>query len=200
MRFPSHLHGRSLKAGLTGGVFLFLFQIYDRDNFTEFLAVYSIEINTSATYVKVKSYFTDTAPNEISFFQVAYNESSSACYSFLTRAIDIDSVREFRRACLRFDSYLFARKDAEVSRFISQDTSKYFWWFICIDGSVRSFDSCDEGFFDLNIPDNRGGEELDLTGLPWDKIAEDLEDFTGLKFDDPAIKYGWIGGEECEYE
>ena len=38
--------------------------------------------------------------------------------------------------------------------------------------------------------------EPDLTGLPLDKKAENLVDFTGLKFDDPAIRYGWIG-EEC---
>ena len=56
------------------------------------------------------------------------------------------------------------------------------------------------GDFTLNIPDIRDseGEEIDLSGLPWHKIAEDLEDFTGRKFDDPTVKYVWMG-EECTF-
>ena len=62
-----------------------------------------------------------------------------------------------------------------------------------------SFNGCDEGFFDLNIPDNREEEDgdIDLSGLPWDKIAEDLESFTGLKIDDPRVQYKWLGPQEC---
>ena len=77
------------------------------------------------------------------------------------------------------------------TRFISQEPNKYFWWFICMQGSVRSFQDCNEGSFNLNIRRNFAIMEIDLGGLPWDEIAEDLEDFTGLKMEN--TKYTWLG-------
>ena len=166
-----------------------------------FAAIYTIEINTEATYAKAKTLFSDTPTGEFNYSQIAYNEDTSQCQEFSKSDLDQGQRREYRLSCLRFDFYVLLRKDDESSRFISQDTSKHFWWFICIDGSVRSLEACDEGFFDLNIADNREEVEgeLDLNGLPWDKIAEDLEDFTGLQIDDTVVKYGWIG-EECSLQ
>ena len=164
----------------------------------DFLAIYTVEVNTENTYVKPKSVFTGNA-DTFSYVTVAYNEDTSMCQEFDSADADVDVRREFRFRCLRFDNYVVTQKGDQETRFISQDPSRYFWWFICLDGSARSFASCDEGFFDLNIPDNRETEELDLAGLPWDKIAEDLEDFTGLQFDDVRddVKYAWLG-EECD--
>ena len=52
------------------------------------------------------------------------------------------------------------------------------------------------GYFDLQIPAHNSLEEdIDLTGLKWDKIAEDLYEFTGLTFDNTKVdvKYAWKG-------
>ena len=80
-------------------------------------------------------------------------------------------------------------------RFYSQDPSKYVWDFICVNGTTQTWDSCSEGFLDLFIPDTRAGntgEEINLEGLPWHHIAEDLEIVTGTKFGGP-VKYIWRG-------
>ena len=81
-------------------------------------------------------------------------------------------------------------------RFISQDPSNYFWVFQCFEGTLDSIGSCSLGYFDLQIPArNTLEEDIDLTGLKWDKIAEDLYEFTGLTFDNTMVevKYAWKG-------
>ena len=83
-----------------------------------------------------------------------------------------------------------------IERFFSQDPSNYFWMFACYDGPVDSFGACKFGYFDLQIPArNPLEEDIDLTGLKWDKIAEDLYEFTGLTFDSTKleVKYAWKG-------
>ena len=68
--------------------------------------------------------------------------------------------------------------------------------FACYDGPVDSFGACKFGYFDLQIPArNPLEEDIDLTGLKWDKIAEDLYEFTGLTFDSTKleVKYAWKG-------
>ena len=68
--------------------------------------------------------------------------------------------------------------------------------FDCFDGPVDSIGSCKFGYFDLLIPArNTLEEDIDLTGLKWDKIAEDLYEFTGLTFDNTRVevKYAWKG-------
>ncbi|KAH3714893.1 hypothetical protein DPMN_057595 [Dreissena polymorpha] len=73
-------------------------------------------------------------------------------------------------------------------------TLKYFWWDLCeIQGTTRG--SCRSGFFDLVIKDTRTNltGDLNLVGLPWDRIAADLRAIRGLTFDNPAVTYTWIG-------
>ncbi|KAH3692859.1 hypothetical protein DPMN_194614 [Dreissena polymorpha] len=77
---------------------------------------------------------------------------------------------------------------------VSQDPSKYFWWDLCeIQGTTRGF--CRSGFFDLVIKDTRTNlmGDLNLVGLPWDRIAADLRAIRGLTFDNSAVTYVWIG-------
>ena len=86
-----------------------------------------------------------------------------------------------------------------MQRFFSQDLSNYFWMLACYDGPVDSFGSCKFGYFDLHIPARNSLEEdIDLTGLKWDKIAEDLYEFTGLTFDNTKleVKYTWKGNSK----
>ena len=86
--------------------------------------------------------------------------------------------------------------DAAQLRFYSQDPTRYFWAFICFDGTVRAWDSCPHGYFDLLIPDNRqgvAGEEINLNGLPWGDIADDLDTAIGEIFASSAMKYIWRG-------
>ena len=86
-------------------------------------------------------------------------------------------------------------EDSDASfRLFSQDPSRYFWMFGCFNGTVHSFDTCINGFVDLLTRDIRPGlsGEINLSGLPWYKILEDIE-FTGIKIDDPKVKYIWIG-------
>ena len=54
-------------------------------------------------------------------------------------------------------------------------------------------EACNEGFLDLFIPDIRANQtgEIDLNGLPWDQISEDVENFTGQTID--TLKYTQIG-------
>ena len=116
--------------------------------------------------VKLAAFFSIMQVTKYYFFD-AYNEDTSSCEAFNIPDASVVERREFR--CLRFDDYVVTQKEGEEdTRFISQDPSKYFWWFICLDGNVRSFASCNSGFFDLNIPRNFELQELDLTGLPWD--------------------------------
>ena len=63
-----------------------------------------------------------------------------------------------------------------------------------LNGTVHRFDTCINGYVDLLTRDIRPGltGEINLSGLPWYKILEDLE-FTGIKIDDPKMKYIWIG-------
>ncbi|XP_052818260.1 uncharacterized protein LOC128244285 [Mya arenaria] len=84
---------------------------------------------------------------------------------------------------------------SRVERFYSQDLSRYFWWFICITPATNG--GCDFGFFDLQIRDNREGMagEINLNGLPWDKISADLKLIQGKTFDDPLVRYAWLGTE-----
>ncbi|XP_052247889.1 uncharacterized protein LOC127855991 [Dreissena polymorpha] len=80
--------------------------------------------------------------------------------------------------------------------FYSQDPSKYFWWLICLTPGPTS-GSCTSGFFDLVIKDTRTNltGDLNLVGLPWDRIAADLRAIRGLTFDNPAVTYVWTGTE-----
>ena len=79
-------------------------------------------------------------------------------------------------------------------RLFSQDPDRYFWNFGCLNGTVHSYDTCINGYVDLLTRDTRPGltGELDLDGLPWDLILEDLK-FTGIGIADPEIKYIWRG-------
>ena len=67
---------------------------------------------------------------------------------------------------------------------------------------MESLGSCNSGYFDLQIPArNQLEENIDLTGLKWDEIAEDLYKFTGLTFDNTMVdvKYAWKGDSEITF-
>ena len=157
--------------------------------------IYSVTKNTP-NYGKGSGflqYNPDT--NQVYYVIETFNTDESSCWLLTVPEANVVKRREYRPECLRFDDYI-STEAVTNTRFISQDASKYFWWFICVDGgSVRSFDACDKGLFYLYIRQNFG-TELDLTGLPWGKIAEDLEDFTGLKMED--AEYTWLG-EDCPF-
>ena len=86
--------------------------------------------------------------------------------------------------------------DAVQLRFYSQDPTRYFWAFICFDGTVQAWDSCTHGYFDLLIHDYRQGatgEEINLDGLPWGDVSDDLDAAIGERFASSAMKYIWRG-------
>ena len=91
----------------------------------------------------------------------------------------------------------FLSADGTVSnRFYSQAPCRYFWWFGCISGTVDSLESCNDGFVDLWISADRRTEsgELDLNGLPWDVISDDLK-YLGTDFS--SLRYTGLGPGEC---
>ena len=157
--------------------------------------IYSFGKNTP-NYGKTSGFLQyNSSTTTVYYLFDAYNADEAKCEVINVPDASIVERRDFRRGCLRLDDYVMTEGDSAAdTRFISQDASKYFWWFICLEGSVRSFNACTKGFFNLNILRNFGVAEIDLSGLPWDKIAEDLEDFTGLQFDD--VKNIWLG-KDC---
>ena len=80
-----------------------------------------------------------------------------------------------------------------TNRFYSQEPATYFWNFICIEGTSETWNHCTNGFLDLLIHDKRPStdDEIDLNGLPWKLISEDLYAVTRKRF--PEIKYTWLG-------
>ena len=99
---------------------------------------------------------------------------------------------------LKFDCIFFLVGERQ-QRFFSQDIERYFWWFECFNGTVDTFRSCDYGFFDLQIPSINTTSELDISGVPWGQVAEDLMEFTGLKFRDSMVRFTWFGTGSCKY-
>ena len=94
---------------------------------------------------------------------------------------------------------MYLVSDIGESRFYSQSPNKYFWWVNCFDGPVQSFDSCGAGFAYLFVPDREKltppvpgmTGEINLYGLPWDRIAKDAEEITGQTIS--SFKYTWTG-------
>ena len=85
-------------------------------------------------------------------------------------------------------------------RFFSQDAAKYFWTMFCIDGTAETFDSCSYGAIDLFIPAsqhvNFATGDLNLQGLPWKEIAQDLKFYSGLDMEEIGnlfVKWIWRG-------
>ena len=157
--------------------------------------IYSVTKNTPR-YGKGSGFLQyNPETNKVYYVVETYNINIEACEFLTVPEASLVIRREFRPECLRFDSYV-STKAFTNTRFISQDPSKYFWWFICLEGgSVRSFEACDKRLFYLYIRQNFG-TELDLTGLPWDKISKDLEDFTGKKIKE--AEYTWLG-KDCPF-
>ena len=122
--------------------------------------------------------------------------------NWLCSMISAIAARNSLRLHFRFAELLIAQtflfpEGAEIQyRWFSQAPDKYFWMFFCNNGTVKTFDSCIGGFVDLQIRDTRPGMtgEINLNGLPWHLIAEDIK-FTGIKFED--IKYIWRGPRNC---
>ena len=86
--------------------------------------------------------------------------------------------------------------EGRQQRFISQEPDTYFWWFDCNNGTVLSYETCvEKSYFELQVRDTRpdgDGGEINLNGLPWHLIVQDFEDFTGLDFNDPRMRYIWL--------
>ncbi|WAR15340.1 hypothetical protein MAR_005445, partial [Mya arenaria] len=85
-----------------------------------------------------------------------------------------------------------------VEQFYSQDVKSYFWWFICL--TPETDNGCELGFFDLQIRDNRQGiaGEINLNGIPWEKVSADLKLLKTTTFDDSSVRYAWLG-PECSF-
>ena len=73
-------------------------------------------------------------------------------------------------------------------RLYSQDPEKYVWIHICSEGNTQTYETCKWGFLDLFVNDLRPGAtgDVDLTGLPWHLIDEDIRAITGMHLSDPA--------------
>ena len=93
-----------------------------------------------------------------------------------------------------FPRLLFSDGGGFQFRYFSQAPDKYFWIFGCLNGTTQSWNTCPFKFFDLAIPDIRPGKagEINLSGLPWHLIAQDLR-IIGIKFSDPDMTYIWQG-------
>ncbi|KAH3714878.1 hypothetical protein DPMN_057580 [Dreissena polymorpha] len=105
-------------------------------------------------------------------------------------AIPIPNPTPIRRP-LKYNKFLSRRQGTFKT---ACRLPEYFWWDLCeIQGTTRG--SCRSGFFDLVIKDTRKNltGDLNLVGLPWDRIAADLRAIRGLTFDNPAVTYIWIG-------
>ena len=61
------------------------------------------------------------------------------------------------------------------------------------------FRNCNVGYFDLQIPSINTTSELDISGVPWCQVAEDLREFTGLKFGDSMVRFAWLGIGSYQY-
>ena len=125
------------------------------------------------------------------FYQIeTFNEDTGSCEVIRAPEVTVTERREYRPECLWYKNNVVT-EGRTTTRFISQDSSKYFWWFICFRGSVRSFDACEKALVYLYIRSGAGPAELNLAGLPWDDIAEDLRDFTGRSMEQAT--YTWLG-------
>ena len=77
----------------------------------------------------------------------------------------------------------------------SQDPEKYVWLHICVEGYTQTYKTCNWGYLDLFVNDLRPGAtgDVDLTGLPWHLIDEDVRAITGMHLSDPGVKFIFKG-------
>ncbi|XP_052820678.1 uncharacterized protein LOC128246492 [Mya arenaria] len=155
----------------------------------EWLSIYTMEIGEFTPFGKTTNKWSKNG-SKWRRATISFNQTSQKCdmFSFdYDLTINMCGWAELRQV----DGH-------RVEQFYSQDVNSYFWWFICI--TPETDNGCDLGFFDLQIRDNRQGTdgEINLNGIPWDKVSADLKLLKTKTFDDSSVRYAWLG-PECSF-